>query len=227
MHMSADAYVRIRERSKEFFPRPYLSFAPMPYRKTIFLLLALAFMASSLFGQRNQPLATLTGADTIRYSREYIEELRSSGMASSISLVDSMMVVDGLTVFFPTDLKLDQWYVFSASTAKEMIELRVKRINYTNIQYEFWIGNEDKRNEDEGMVIGGPDILGSEIDEDDLSGVAYTATEYSNCSLHCCRSIRIGRNDADELVAKYTRHCDLPGRDIDLYDLPTLRLQKE
>lgn len=73
------------------------------------------------------------------------------------------------------------------------------------------------------MVIGGLGILAAEIDEDDRSHIGYPATEYANCSLHCCRSIRIGRNDADELVAKFKRHCDQPGMDIGLWDLPTLR----
>jgi hypothetical protein len=105
-----------------------------------------------------------------------------------------------------------------------LIELRVMRLNYTSIRFEFWITNGEKRKEDEGMVIGGPGILGSENDDDDRSNIAYFCTEYTACSLHCCRSIRIGRNDSDELVAKFMRHCDQPGRDIGLDDLPTLRL---
>jgi hypothetical protein len=145
-------------------------------------------------------------------------------MVSSIALVDSMMVVDGVSFFFPTDLETVRWYTFSASTVKGLIELRVMRLNYTNIRYELWITNREKRKEDEGVVIGGPGILGSESDTDDRSHIGYFCTEYSGCSLHCCRSIRIGRNDSDELVAKFTRHCDEPGMDIRLGDLPTLRL---
>lgn len=195
-------------------------------RTAIQLSLAAVFTASSLSAQENRPLAKITGADTIRYSNEYLQELRSSGIATSISLVDSMMVVDGLTVFFPTDLETHRWYAFSASTAKGLAELRVMRLNYTNIRYELWIGNGEKRKEEEGEVIGGPGILGTENDQDDRSHVSYFCTEYTNCSLHCCRSIRIGRNDSDELVAKFKRHCDLPGMDIGLDDLPTLRLPK-
>jgi hypothetical protein len=76
----------------------------------------------------------------------------------------------------------------------------------------------------QGLVIGGPGILGSENDTDDRSHIGYFCTEYTACSLHCCRSIRIGRNDSDELVAKFKWHCDHPGMNIGLDDLPTLRL---
>lgn len=196
----------------------------MAARHATLLSLAAVLVASSISAQVNRPRATLTGADTIRYSREYHEELRSSGMASTIALDDSVLVVDGETYFFPTDLELGRWYSFSASTEKGLVELRVMRLNYTNIRYELWITNGERRKEDEGVVIGGPGILGSENDEDDRSYVSYFCTEYTACSLHCCRSIRIGRNDSDELVAKFKRHCDQPGRDIGLGDLPTLRL---
>lgn len=181
-------------------------------------------MTSSISAQESRPIATLTGADTIRYSREYLEELRSSGMASTIALDDSALVVDGETYFFPTDLELGRWYSFSASTEKGLVELRVMRHNYTNIRYELWITNGERSMEDEGVVIGGPGILGSENDTDDRSHIGYFCTEYTACSLHCCRSIRIGRNDSDELVAKFTRHCDQPGMDIGLGELPTFRL---
>ncbi len=193
------------------------------HRTTLFTL-ATVCLASSLSAQESRPFAKLTGADTIRYSNEYLQELQSSGMVSSIALVDSMMVVDGLTVFFTTDLQTDRWYVFSASTSKGLVELRVMRLNYTNIRYELWITNGEKTKDDEGEVIGGPGIIGSENDEDDRSHVSYFCTEYTGCSLHCCRSIRIGRNDADALVAKFKRHCDQPGMDIGLDELPTLRL---
>ena len=196
----------------------------MQHLTTILLSLGAVCIASSLSAQENRPLAKITGADTIRYSCEYLQELQSSGIASSITLVDSMMVIDGSTVFFPTDLETNRWYVFSASTTKGLAELRMMRLNYTNIRYELWISNGEKRKEDEGEVVGGPGILGSENDEDDRSHTQYFATEYSACSLHCCRSIRIGRNDADELVAKFKKHCDQPGMDIGLDDLPTLRL---
>lgn len=101
----------------------------------------------------------------------------------------------------------------------------MRRESYTNLRYEFWLTDGERRNDDEGVVIGGPGILGAENDEDDRSGVSYFCTDYTACSLHCCRSIRVGRNDSEELVAKYTRHCDQPGRDIGLDDLPTLRLE--
>lgn len=190
------------------------------------LWLATMLVASSISAQENRPRATLTGADTIRYSSEYLEELRSSGIASTIALDDSVLVVDGETYFFPTDLGSGRWYSFSASTEKGLVELRVMRLNYTNIRYELWITNGERRMEDEGLVIGGPGILGSENDTDDRSHIGYFCTEYTASSLHCCRSIRIGRNDSDELVAKFKRHCDQPGRDIGLDDLPTLRLPK-
>ncbi len=196
----------------------------MEHRTIILLSLASVCIASKLSAQENRPLTKITGADTIRYSSEYLEELRSSGIASSIAIVDSMMAVDGVTFFFDADLETDRWYAFSANSEKGLVELRVKRLNYTNIRYELWITNGDKRKEDEGMVIGGPGILASENDEDDRSHVGYFCTEYTGCSLHCCRSIRIGRNDSDELVAKFKRHCDEPGMDIRLGDLPTLRL---
>lgn len=196
----------------------------MPHRTMILLSLASVCIASSLSAQENRPPAKISGADTTRYSKEYLEELRSSGMATSISLVDSMMVVDGSTFFFPTDLEKERWYAFSAGTAKGLVELRVARLNYTNLRYELWITPGEKKKEDEGLVIGGPGILGSENDVDDRSNVGYFCTEYTGCGLHCCRSIRIGRNDADELVANFTRHCDQPGMDIGLDDLPTLRL---
>lgn len=196
----------------------------MPPRAKTFIAVATMWVACSLSAQESRPRATLTGADTIRYSSEYLEELRSSGMASTIALDDSALVVDGETYFFPTDLELGRWYSFSASTEKGLVELRVMRLNYTNIRYEFWITNGERRKEDEGLVIGGPGILGSENDTDDRSHIGYFCTEYTACSLHCCRSIRIGRNDADELVAKFKRHCDEHGMEIRLGGLPTLRL---
>jgi hypothetical protein len=182
--------------------------------------------SSSISAQESRPSAELTGADTIRYSSEYLEELLASGAGSNFKLVDSMLVVEGETFLFPTDLEKNRWYVFSASSNKGLIELRVMRLNYTNIRYEFWITNAEKRKEDEGVVIGGPGILGSENDDDDRSNIAYFCTEYTACSLHCCCSIRIGRNESDQLVAKFKRHCDQPGRDFGLDDLPTLRLPK-
>lgn len=194
------------------------------HRTNLLLALATTCIASVLSAQEQRPQPQITGADTIRYSREYLEELRASGIVTSIAIVDSMMVVDGLTFFFPTDLEELRWYAFSANSEMDFVELRVQRLNYTNIRYELWITNGRKRKEDEGEVIGGPGILGSENDTDDRSQASYFCTEYTGCSLHCCRSIRIGRNDANELVAKFKRTCDQPGMDIGLDDLPTLRL---
>jgi hypothetical protein len=196
----------------------------MLHRTTILLSLASVCISYSLPAQENRSLARISGADTTQYSREYLEELRSSGIVSSITLVDSMMVVDGRTVLFPTNLEAHRWYAFNANSEKGLVELRLMRLNYTKIRYELWIGSGEKSKEDDGFVIGGPGILGTENDTDDRSHTQYFVTEYSACSLHCCRSIRIGRNDADELVAKFIRHCDQRGMDIGLDNLPTLRL---
>jgi hypothetical protein len=193
--------------------------------RSLLLLVATVGLTGGLCGQETRPLSKLSVRDSSLYSSEYLKELETSGIGSSITIVDSMMIVGGMdTVFFPTHLSTDRWYVFSASSINGLIELRVMRLNYTNIRYELWI---EKKKHEEGEVIGGPGILAAEIDEDDRTHTAYGATEYSACSLHCCRSIRMGMNDGNELLARFMRHCDLPERDIVLGDLPTLRLAKE
>jgi hypothetical protein len=66
-------------------------------------------------------------------------------------------------------------------------------------------------------------ILGAETDTDDITGTGYLANEYTGEFNRCFFSIRIGRNEKNELCAKIKKTCKSEQASIELDDWPTLR----
>ena len=164
--------------------------------------------------------------DSNKYSQRYLEKLKTSGYAIRYQLIDSMLIMNDIdTTFFPTYLQLNKKIKLTGKINNRSLSLFVHRKSYTTIVFELQIFNSGQLvDEQKGEAdIGTLFFLGAESDEDDKTGLAYFAFEYSKIDRPCELSIRIGADDGDQLKAKLIRQCSDKRKDIYLEDCPTLR----
>ena len=166
--------------------------------------------------------------DSNQYSKKYLQKLKTSGYAIKYQLIDSMLIMNNVdTTFFPTYLPLNKKIKLTGKINSRSLSLFVHRKNYTTIVFELKIFNPGQLvDEQKGEAdIGSLFFLGAESDEDDKTGLAYFAYEYSKIDGPCELSIRIG-DDGHQLKAKLIRQCSDKRKDIYLEDSPTLRKTK-
>lgn len=144
-----------------------------------------------------------------------------------MSLQGEYLLVGTDTVYFPTQMALGKIYFFSADGGGKSYRLKVKRVNLTSLDYEFQLHrlglpsyNESGRADLSAMFF-----LADEVDEDDESGEAYGAAEYSRAANGCWFNIRIGHDPDQEghLRAEVRLGCGDKKHEAPVDDSPTLR----
>lgn len=119
--------------------------------------------------------------DPSLYSPEWIAGFKAdSNYYKSARIMGEYMLVDKDTAYFDNTLNLKQDYRFTAFTETHFYQLTAKRINYTTIEYDFTLLENEKPvfNRKGRAHLGSMFFLGSETHTDDEEGIGYLATEY-------------------------------------------------
>ncbi|MBL7791097.1 MAG: hypothetical protein JNK77_02145 [Saprospiraceae bacterium] len=176
---------------------------------------------------QNAPAAQAGGVDSSQYAPDFLQQLKASDYPEKMSLQGEYLLVGTDTVYFPTQMALGKIYFFSADGGGKSYRLKVKRVNLTSLDYEFQLHrlglpsyNESGRADLSAMFF-----LADEVDEDDESGEAYGAAEYSRAANGCWFNIRIGHDPDQEghLRAEVRLGCGDKKHEAPVDDSPTLR----
>jgi hypothetical protein len=161
------------------------------------------------------------------YPKAWVADMQMTQYPSDIKVIDDYVVTEGDTIPFPDDLVLNKDYVFLATKGKLDYELKVKRINPVVLQYSFTLFDNKKTVFEQSgeAYIGVLFFLASEIDEDDVTGTAYEASEYGHSYNDQCEFImRIGEPDEKgKLRATVKQLCENETQNKDININVTLR----
>ena len=119
--------------------------------------------------------------DRSLYSPEWIADFETNNnQYKSVRIMGEYMLVDNDTAYFPDELKLKQDYRFTGFTDTHFYQLTAKRINYTTIEYDFTLLENERAiyNRRGRGHLASFFFYGSETFTDDETGDSYLATEY-------------------------------------------------
>ena len=189
----------------------------------IFILIGLtALSQEEQFIKISNGSVSILVKDTSDYSAEYINELLNWRLSDTYILnQDSLIVSRGFEYgLFDTGLKENKKYSFEGTNEEMTINLDVRRVNFSTIEYQIEITKGDVSETLTGTAHGGVSILGAESDEDDKTGASYFCSEYSNNWKHSSVLLRIDSEDSDKAKVIVSG-----GLDVTLNSCPTLRLK--
>lgn len=164
--------------------------------------------------------------DTTLYSMEFFNALRQA--FPDAVLQDSLVLLGDAPPFaFPSLPAIGKRYTLTAAKDGLAIALHVTRLNHTTIDYKVELAEFGRASHTQhGRAHLSPSfLLGSEIDESSLTGLAYGATEFVEDGGEGCRaSIRIGvePESGPYLLGKLIKNCNGRIQDISLSTFPTL-----
>ena len=167
--------------------------------------------------------------DKSQYDKAFIDGL--SDYNEPIKLIDNYIITGTDTTYFPSDLTLNKTIVFKGTKGNNHFVLSVKRVNLTNLNYNFEIidkNNEPIELKTGKVTLGSMFFLASEVDEDVETGEGYGSYDYWQKTNDCILSIRIGiGNDANgKLTAKIAyNYNDKSKKTLELNDCPTLKTE--
>lgn len=164
--------------------------------------------------------------DISQYDPAFIAGLSEYG--EPLRLIHNYILLGQDTAYFPEEIQLNRETVFKGSRGTKTFVLAVTRINLTTLNYDLRVFVNDSVlsfSKSGKAMLHSLFFLGSEVDEDDLTGSAYGSAEYWDNSQACSFAIRIGDKDENgKLRAKVKFNCEENTQDnIELDDCPTLR----
>jgi hypothetical protein len=156
----------------------------------------------------------VTVKNPAQYAAAFLDSLDKNTFAARYAVEGERLIVDARdTFYFPTDLPLNGETVFRGLGKEASYELRVRRVNFTTLQYRLLVeGPTRPRTTVEGTAdLGALFFLASEVDEDPQTGQPYGAAEYTGKTAACALvALRIGRNDEGHLLARVVTDCSPP-----------------
>lgn len=167
--------------------------------------------------------------DSGMYARSFLNGLKHSGYGRTYKIIDSTLILDQAdTAFIPLYMAIGSTAEFVGSKNGRHYFLMLTQLNYTTIRCGLAVY---KNSELIDKQVGHAQLqslffLGSESDEDDVSGTSYLSTEYVSSNKDCEFSIRLGANDGNELLVKVKRGCNDSTKNIGLDQSPTFRRTK-
>jgi hypothetical protein len=168
--------------------------------------------------------------DSSMYARSFLDSLKYSGYGKTYKITDGTLILDQRdTAFIPLDLTIGKTTEFVGSKNDRHYYLLLTQLNYTTIRFGVAV-YENKELIDK--QVGDADLrplffLGAESDDDEVSGISYLSTEYaSSKNKDCGFAIRLGKNEANELLVKIKRRCNDSIKSIRLDQSPTFRRTK-
>ncbi|MCE3282923.1 MAG: hypothetical protein K0Q66_1660 [Chitinophagaceae bacterium] len=163
----------------------------------------------------------ITAKDFSKYSAYFLKKLAADSVKHYI-LEDSLFIVGSDTSYFPTDIPTGKFIQLVGCRDDNCYSLRLKRINYTTVEYELAITRNWKQTttEEGNITLGAGFYLASEIDEDQ-NGNAYSSIAYYGKGKQCSLTVRVGSAHGAVLV-KLSRACADKKEDIPLHSSPLL-----
>jgi hypothetical protein len=163
----------------------------------------------------------VTVKDSSKYSTYFLKKLAADSVQHYI-LEDSLFIVGSDTSYFPTDIPTGRFLQLVGCRDNNCYSLRLKRINYTTVEYELAITRNWKQTTTEkgDITLGAGFYLASEIDEDH-NGNAYSSTAYYGRGKKCSLTVRIGKAQG-ALLVRLSRSCADKKSDIHLERSPLL-----
>lgn len=169
-------------------------------------------------------IGSLTIMNTADYHPDFIKALQGSPLGEVV-LDGNKMIENGETYEFPTYPELGKTRNLTATVGTTTVNIMVKRINQTTIDYQIEFFEEGKpeathQQKGQATISAGSMFMGSESDENELTGNSYMAAEYSSINTddeECYTSIRIGKEDDNgQLLGRLIKNCNGQYDDIDL-----------
>lgn len=139
------------------------------------------------------------------YSKVFLDSLRAANYSEPIHLIKDFVIIGKDTIHFPNDLKINKAYNFTGASDSVKYSLIAKRINLTDIVFEYSAKLKDSiiYEEKGSTTLNHMFFLASEVPEDEQTGESYGAYEYFNIKKSNLYSIEIGigRDDHNLLRA--------------------------
>ncbi len=161
------------------------------------------------------------------YSESFIQGLREMDF-EKFELKDSLLLINGKdTSYFPNIPKIGKQIVLTGRKGNLAIALKIKRINYTTIDYKIEMVEFGKTSH---IQSGRADIissffLGGESDESEKTGNVYFVAEYSeHKEKNCYTYIRLGYEEktGPYLLGKLKKNCNGKIKDININNFTAL-----
>ena len=129
--------------------------------------------------------------DSSQYSPDFISELRTlDGTYNTIRLIGKYLIIkESDTCLIPTELPINVTVNYQAIKGDTAYRLGLKRVNYTNIDYDFWVNDKLIKS---GQVLLPADLcFGYETIDD--NGELVPLTQYfDKKDIWTCIKIEIG-----------------------------------
>lgn len=159
------------------------------------------------------------------YDAAFIKELQDAPLGEVV-LDGHKMIENGETYQFPAYPELGKTENLTATVGTTTVNIMVKRINQTTVDYQIDFLEEGKQEavhqtKGQATISASSMYMGSESDENDLTGNSYMAAEYSSSNTdngeECYTYIRIGKEDDNgQLLGRLIKNCNGQYKDIDL-----------
>jgi hypothetical protein len=133
--------------------------------------------------------------DSTQYSKRFLAGLRDYGPGQKFELTDDEIVADGYRKTKIIQLiPKGKTVVLRGQKNNKKYELRLQRIDYTSISYEFLFTDKNGKLSEQGIgEIRSDFMLGSGMDEDDRGiGFGISCEYWTNDSRKMLSSIRLG-----------------------------------
>lgn len=167
--------------------------------------------------------------DSSMYARSFLDSLKHSGYGKTYKITDRTLILDQIdTAFIPLNLSIGKTAEFVGSKYGKHYFLMLTQLNYTTIRFGLVVYENSELIDKQVGYVNLPPLffLGSESDEDDVSGISYLSTEYVSSNKGCEFAIRLGKNETNELLVKIKRGCNDSIKNISLDQSPTFRKTK-
>ena len=163
-----------------------------------------------------------------QYDQTFIDGL--SEYNEPIKLIDNFMLIGNDTTYFPDDLKLNKEYIFKANNDSQKYVLTVKRINETNLKFNFQLFEKNKllHTETGEAILPSLFFLGPEGEPDIQTGDSFFSQEYlkKDNSIWLCINIGMDKDYKGKQRAKITyRYTDESKQTANLEECPILRVE--
>ncbi|MFK7949337.1 MAG: hypothetical protein AB8G11_17225 [Saprospiraceae bacterium] len=160
------------------------------------------------------------------YHPDFIKELQDAPLEDIV--LDGNKMIEGEQIaLFPDYPAFEEQKKLSAKVGKTTVNIVINRINQTTIDYTIEFLEEGKKEsvyqtKGEATISASSMYMGSESDENELTGNSYMAIEYIDSSTdeknnECYTYIRIGKEeDNGQLLGRLIKNCNGQYDDIDL-----------
>jgi len=193
-------------------------------------IILLAFLTFSSCKTGKKEVVTYKESVTVKnkadYSQKFINGLEAFKSMGEFELIGNKMILNTTdTIYFPEQPLLHKKITLTAKKGELAIALHIERINQVAIAYMIEMVEFGKSNyTHKGIAeISSGFFLGDETDTNDLTGLAYSSTSFSDLKDECYTYIRLGNEGKTKyLLGKIKKNCNGKIMDFNLDNFLTL-----